>query len=245
MPAGTAARPRSRTRNAELPAGLQTAAAIWQPGSTGRSTDTPSNPHPLRELLATPGVAQEWFESGSPIGGPGGGGVTLFAGLTHQTRPASVFWIGRGCRPYGRGLPRELARRSVHLDIDAAADRLWALETVARCAAEPDAPPLAILADGTGFDRVATRRLQLAARSPRVTLILLRPQPERDQLSTAGLRWLLQPIASGHAPSWSVELLRNKTGRHAATGTLRLRAEPDHLALTTPPVPPQPLRLSG
>lgn len=194
------------------------------------------------------------------VGGPGGGGIGVFvaqlAALTlrdHRVDPegAAIFpviWVGRRCLPYGRALPAAVAASSLWVGAESAEDRLWVLETVIRGVgmvegvepvaeaggklAPPRVPLAAVFADGSGLDRVATRRLQLACRGRGVWLVLTRPSAERSVLSTAGLRWSIRcvPGRSGR-PCWRVTLLRSKLGAAGppsveAGGGLRLVSPP-------------------
>ena len=164
----------------------------------------------LLPLLRGRGVVQEWFE------GDGAGALMVFASLAAGGVAEDVVWIGAGCRPYGRGLSAAVARRSLWVGADSVDERLWALETVltpARRAADAgERVAASVLADGTGFGRVETRRLQLLAAGTGVRLVLRRPIDERGGLSTAGLRWSIAPAPSPTSrPRFAVSLLRKKT----------------------------------
>lgn len=130
-------------------------------------------------------------------------------------------WIGRRCFPYGGTLigadgDRRLLKRSVFVAADKPADRLWAVDLALRSAAVG-----VVIADGSGFDMAATRRIQLVAKAQHTPVLLARPPWEWCELSAAQTRWLVRwqtssPYVdtewSSFHPQWSVELLRCKGG---------------------------------
>jgi protein ImuA len=175
---------------------------------------------------ATPGVpvgvAHEWFAAGGPplrvllhlaasacraSGDEGGGGLSV--------------WVGRQCWPYPRRLDPDLLGGAVFVDPPRPADRLWAAELCARSPAVA-----AVVADGSGFDMTATRRLQLAARDGPGLLLLARPLADLRRPSAAAVRWRAEPAVSPtDHPRWTVELLRCKGVRPTDAGPLRWALE--------------------
>ena len=133
-----------------------------------------------------------------------------------------VVWIGRRCFPYGSTLigadgDRRLVERSVFVAADRPADRLWAVDLALRCPAVG-----VVVADGSGFDMAATRRIQLVAKAQHTPALLARPPWEVPELSAAQTRWLVRWAASSASveqeshqinPRWSIELLRSKGGQ--------------------------------
>lgn len=139
-------------------------------------------------------------------------------------------WIGRRCFPYGGALhgtdgDRRLLERSLFVVVDRADDRLWAVDLALRCPAVG-----VVVADGSGFDMAATRRIQLVAKAHRTPAFLARPPWEVRELSAAQTRWLVRWERGTEAPRhegtkggedesnvlnprWSVELLRCKGGQ--------------------------------
>lgn len=119
-------------------------------------------------------------------------------------------WIGRRSWPYPRLLDDgALAGAALLVDPPDAGARLWAIDLAARC------PAVAVVvADGSGLDLPATRRLQLAAKRGSAVVLVARPPAERDRLSAAATRWRVRPAppASSHdrIPRWTVDLLRCK-----------------------------------
>jgi protein ImuA len=123
-----------------------------------------------------------------------------------------VAWIGRETWPDALALVRglraplggmfgvrrppawpdaRLADRALMVDAPRAGERLWAIEQAVRCAGI-----CAVIADGTGFDLAATRRLQLAASGGAVLLVAVprvghRPPP----LSACTTRWHVRRVA--------------------------------------------------
>ena len=123
-----------------------------------------------------------------------------------------VVWIGReswpdalalvrGLRaPLGGmfGMPRRpswpdarLADRALMVDAPRAGERLWAIEQAVRCAGV-----CAVIADGTGFDLAATRRLQLAASGGALLLVAVPRVGHRPPaLSACTTRWRIRRAA--------------------------------------------------
>lgn len=87
-------------------------------------------------------------------------------------------------------------------------ERLWAIDTALRCPGVT-----AVVADGTGLTMAATRRLQLAAASTGVLVLLARPPQEVGEISAATTRWSVTrggAASDGPALSWDLTLLRAK-----------------------------------
>ncbi|MEM8494419.1 MAG: hypothetical protein AAF663_03420 [Planctomycetota bacterium] len=102
---------------------------------------------------------------------------------------------------------RRLLERSVFLD-PSPNDRLWTLDLVLRCEGAS-----AVVADGSGLDMNATRRLQLAAEAGRAWVGLARPSTELAIPSAAAFRWKVRPDSAGDGtphPRWAVTLRRCK-----------------------------------
>jgi protein ImuA len=134
-----------------------------------------------------------------------------------------VVWIGRWVWPsvralVGRDGSRDLLARSLWVDPADADARAWAFEQALRC----DGVSMAV-ADGTGFSRALSRRLQLAAdRSavscaegvrmrPPALACVARPWRERDALGSASTRWIVAPAGArddDDSPCWTVRLHR-------------------------------------
>ena len=85
--------------------------------------------------------------------------------------------------------------------------RVWAAEQAIRSGACS-----LVVADGSGFSRVMTQRLQLAAESGHCSCVLLRRPGEVRCLSAASTRWLVHREATGESSRLSESPLR-----HAAT----------------------------
>jgi hypothetical protein len=155
--------------------------------------------------------------------------------------PRWTVWVGRRCHPYprvlirGRGEDRRLLERSLFVAPRDAAARLWAVELALRSPAVGS-----VIADGSGFDRAATQRIQLLARTQNKWVLAACPTRQQHELSAAQTRWrvrgeglrdlgikgLRKEAASSQSlnplipysliPRWSVELLRCKGMRPAA-----------------------------
>lgn len=128
---------------------------------------------------------------------------TLHAGELELARLAP---FARGERPDDAGL---LLSRS--LFVDAARHRPWAIEAALRCPSVA-----AVVADGSGLDMRATRRMQLAAEAGRSFGLLARPAREERELSAAATRWRVRRSLRRDAdprPRWTIELLRCKSVR--------------------------------
>ena len=168
-----------------------------------------------------PGAIHEWFGVADTAGAwtpP----LCLLAHLALQAarraaaagRGGQVVWIGRRVWPYlwvlnpdGPVVSPDLRSRcGFFVDSTTAADRLWALDLALRSGAVA-----AVVADGSGLNMAAARRLQLAAEAGGSMGLLARPPNEQGQLSAAATRWrvCVQPSETDH-PRWAVQLLHCK-----------------------------------
>ncbi len=187
------------------------------------------------------GAIHEWFGAGEPDGSwdpP----LSILVHLAWRAleeaeergRGGRVLWIGRRGWPYPRALvgdhgvraseaglelgrleegerpgdPELLLRRSVLVDAETAARRTWALDLALRCPSVT-----AVVADASGLDMAATRRLQLAAEAGGGLGLLARPPREERELSAASTRWRVRRARSESAggPRWTLAMLRCKT----------------------------------
>lgn len=160
---------------------------------------TPRWVPPLGILLHLAGRRIEGAGSGAGDGAGDGNG-----------NGGGVVWIGRRCWPYMNALgpaeARSLLRQSVFIDPPDDAGRLWSIDLAARCPAVA-----AVVADGSGLDMAATRRLQLAAEAGSAPVVCARPPGELKRLSAASTRWLVRCAPSEtRNPRWIVQLLRCK-----------------------------------
>lgn len=131
-------------------------------------------------------------------------------------RRGVAVWVGRRLHPYA------VAAGGVDgwllVDPPDAASRLWAIDLALR------SPGVAaVVADASGLDMAASRRLQLAAEAGSRAGgggigLLARPAWEAGRISAAATRWLVRPAPSeGRLPRWSIQLLRAR-GALAAGG---------------------------
>ncbi len=123
----------------------------------------------------------------------------------------------------GQEMGPDLLHRSLFVAPDArskgreTSERLWAIDTALRCRGVT-----AVVADGTGLTMAATRRLQLAAASTGVLVLLARPPQDVGEISAATTRWVITRSAGGtSALSWDLTLLRAK-------GAQRLSLQTEH-----------------
>ena len=134
----------------------------------------------------------------------------------HHGQGGWTVWVGRSCHPYPRvlirGGDRRLLDRSLFVAPRDAAARLWAMDLALRSPAVG-----CVIADGSGFDRAATQRIQHVARAESKWALTARPPPQRDVLSAAQTRWRVRaapPVESeergGGTPCWAVQLMRCK-----------------------------------
>jgi protein ImuA len=163
---------------------------------------------PQATLSLPPGAVHEWFGTVHAAHGwtPPLSVLLHLALRSLEAAPGCVVWIGRRCWPYPRVLSSAGRRRSIFVDPPDGASRLWAIDLAARCPGVT-----AVVADGSGLDMAATRRLQLAAEAGSALVLCARPPDEADRLSAAATRWRVRCAPSpGKAPRWIVELLRCK-----------------------------------
>lgn len=160
-------------------------------------------------------------------------------GNSDAYRHRRVAWVGRKCWPYGRSLirpnlgkdGRRLLEQSLFIDTDSANPNstrrgegvTWVVDLALRNPAVT-----AVIADGSGLDMAATRRLQLAAESGITNqqhgqggaiALLARPPDERHVLSAAATRWWVQPQANPPAYSSIPEGLELGDGQGQAQGS--------------------------
>lgn len=156
--------------------------------------------------------------------------LTLSPSVPSSLSPFLI-WIGRRCWPYGRSLirgphgeDRTLLQHSVFVDAPDIGARLWAIDLALRCPAVG-----VVVADGSGFDMAATRRLALAAAAGNGLALLLRPPWEQRELSAATTRWLVLPEPSGAMTQrWRIEPLRCKglrLGAHTVGDCVHMEAD--------------------
>jgi hypothetical protein len=144
--------------------------------------------------------------------------LTLLTGLALAAsgERGMVLWIGRRCWPTFQHLcggRREgesfsavgTLRRFTFLDPQTDAERFWAIAEAMRCPAVR-----CVVADGARLSVMASRRLQLAAESGKVTGLLARPGWELEEPSYAATRWRVSPreTKKGEGSRWGVELHR-------------------------------------
>jgi hypothetical protein len=121
-----------------------------------------------------------------------------------------VLWIGRRVHPDGRAMipaparpdDRQLLRRSLFIDPPDDESRLWTIDQALRH------PGAIVIADGSGLDMAASRKLQLAAEAGGTLGLLARPDADRITRSAATTRWRLAPRPGGPRPGWRMTLLR-------------------------------------
>jgi protein ImuA len=168
----------------------------------------------------TAGGLHEWFGVEEAVGRRWTPPLCILVHLAWRALdrcPSSPWtvWIGKYCHPYPRvvirGEDRRLLDRSLFVAPRDAATRLWAIDLALRSPAVG-----CVVADGSGFDRPATQRIQLLGRTQTKAVFSTCPSRQQSELSAAQTRWrvcvasLAEKKASGIQPGWSVELLRCK-----------------------------------
>ena len=123
--------------------------------------------------------------------------------------PRRVAWIGRSVWPSLHALAAAgeggFADRSLLIDAPDAPTRWWAIDASLRAAG------VVVVADGTGMDLAASRRLQLAAEAGGSLGLVTRPHAEANAISAAWSRWVVQRVRGGQSkPRWSIRLARRK-----------------------------------
>lgn len=140
--------------------------------------------------------------------------------LVHRAvaRGGGAIWIGHRCHPNprvlvsglrGTALPQHrLLTRSLFAHAPHSLDaRVWMIEQAIACD-----DVRAVVADGSGLEMNAIRRLSMATEKRRsgVLVCLVRPPWETRMLSTASTRWLVAPVRDGTSVRWRVRLVRAK-----------------------------------
>ena len=163
-----------------------------------------------------------------------------------------VLWVSRHGDLYGPGLLPFGFSPEGFLLVTARNDRevLWCLEEGLR-----DAAPRAVVGELGGFERVAARRLQLAAEAAgRPCFLQIRPfaRPPRSLPGGAASHWRIAPIGlegegRGGLPGplrWQAELLRCRGGR-AGTAFLEWDDETRDFSLAAPLCDREPRSLAA
>lgn len=144
----------------------------------------------------TQGMVQEWFtDDGAPP-------LCLLSHMANRGRRGLAVWVGRRVWP----MPWRGFSKWILIDPPDPATRLWATDLALRSGGVAT-----VVADGSGFDMAATRRLQLAAEAGGAVALLARPITELRELSAATMRFHVRPQPSPNAhPRWRVDRLRDK-----------------------------------
>jgi len=222
------------------------------PSAAAVPTGIPALDQALPHTGLLRGAVHEWL---GPTDAPGAW-RPAFSLLIHLARQSlrndyanrRVVWIGENAWPYARAIIRDasdraLFQRSLFLLPRDYGERVWAMELALR------SPGVAcVVADASGLDRVALRRLQLSAEAGDALGLLARPGSEATTLSSAVTRWKVTPCAcdlqDGVTQRWNVHLLRCK-GVQPTTGPREWTIERNHATgafCLPPPVahrPPQ------
>lgn len=132
------------------------------------------------------------------------------------SEPLSIVWVGRKVWPSAQSLSRLLPQarsgnsstllaRSLFIDAHDVHQRLWAADQATRC------PGVLVIADGSGFDMPASRRLQLSAEAGRWMVHLARPPWEIKALSAASTRFRVgRACSDSKHVRWHVTMVRCK-----------------------------------
>jgi protein ImuA len=174
---------------------------------------------PLVGLHRLAGASPDWDAAAAA-----GFALALARRLLEATpaRSAPLAWIGPAL-PYAPGLLALGLDPARLLAVRAAgeADLLWSLEEVAR-----SGQTQVVVAQLRGLDRIAGRRLQLAAERGGTALLVLESRPLGEPVPALTC-WRVAAAPAGPAvgplfpppPAWQVELLRARGG-HPAAATL-------------------------
>jgi protein ImuA len=139
--------------------------------------------------------------------------LLILVHLARQVKDAAAeasgwsIWIGHKVWLYGQAASHGLGgtARSLWVDTPNAGTRMWAVEAALRC------PGLVVVADGSGFDGAASRRLQLAASASGTVGLLTRPMAEAGEISFSVTRWTVHTHpASELCTRWRLTLVRCK-----------------------------------
>lgn len=122
-----------------------------------------------------------------------------------QPQHKILAWVGRRCWPTPH-LLESISTNSIYLDPPDKSKRLWTIIQLLRCPAV-----WAVVADGSGFNNLASRRLSFAAQKGGALGLILRPPWELEETSSAHTKWKIAPLCSEKASlRWSLTLLRAK-----------------------------------
>jgi protein ImuA len=174
------------------------------------------------------------------------GFALALAARSEGSTPAGVIWIAEdlslaeNAAPYGPGLDAAGIAPERLITVAAARGRevLWAMEEALRCRAVG-----VVIGEmrPCGIDRVATRRLSLAAAAGDTLGLILRTAPDHAP-STAATRWIIAAAASSPAragerrdigpPRLTAHLVRNRRG-HSGTWIVEWNSVEQRFELAT------------
>lgn len=161
----------------------------------------------------TPAALHEWLgldaptAASSPTRETWTPPLSILAHLVSRSHAPCVCWVGRQVWPAPWALTPQTLGCSIFVDPPDVGSRVWAIEAALRT------PGVLVVADASGLDMPATRRLQLAAESHANIALLARPPGELKALSSAATRWhVVREPADAH-PAWRIRLLRCKGQR--------------------------------
>ena len=122
-----------------------------------------------------------------------------------------IIWVGKACWPtphlleqvFGK-FDRDWSGSCLFIDPPTADARLWSMQQVLQ---SPSVQ--AVVGDSSGFNFIASRRLQLAAGRGRALGLMVRPPWEMGKASAAQSRWRLTSCAeAADGPCWRLAALR-------------------------------------
>lgn len=180
---------------------------------------------------------------------------SLVSRPAHHAQISGIVWVGHrvwpcpaflrhcdamsdcdssGNEPNSSALAHRVASQSIFVDAPTPFERVWSIDLALR-----STHGCVVIADGSGFDMAATRRLQLASQESGGICLLARPPWEVSELSAATTRWMVRCAVSPiHTRRWTVELLRCKGMQPSLLANLRpWTVEHDHATRSLRVVP--------
>ncbi len=150
-------------------------------------------------------ASHEWFSDDVTRGVAWRPALGVMLALARSASGLNLALIGRRVWPEAHAWAEALPR-CLWVDPPSLAQRLWAIDTALRLLRGG-----VVLADGSGLNLGATRRVQLAAEAGGSMALLARPWAQAGQLSAAASRWRVEPAPTeADRPRWRVTLLRHK-----------------------------------
>jgi len=195
------------------------------------------------------GAIHEFISNGPETAAATGGFV---AGLTGglMCSGGTCIWVSTRGKVFAPGLKAFDVEpdRVIFVDVRGEKDALWVMEEALKCEGIA-----VVVGEIPEISFTASRRLQLAVEQSRVTGLLLRNNPRKQNTIACVARWKIGPVASKLIagmpgvgfPCWNVELEKVRNGRPGTWQVEWSAGRFQHLVLARPALSQEGLRKTG